>query len=60
MKTRFQKSTQLFNEEDISTKPCVNPTSEIQTASHFEKLFLVEAKYFNSFIINKDFLQKTL
>lgn len=60
MKIRFQKDKPLFKEEGASANPCVGFSSETQTASHFERLCLEEAKYFNSFIRNNDLLQKVI
>lgn len=60
MKIRFQKGKMLFKEGGTSAKRCVNSPSETQTALHFERFCLVEAKYFISFIRNKDLLQKIL
>lgn len=59
MKIRFQKDKLRFK-EGASAKPCVSSSSETQTASHFERLCLVESKYSYSFIRNNDLLQKAL
>lgn len=60
MAIRSQKDTLLFKEEGTSTKPCVSSTSETETTFHFERPFLVEAKYFNSFVGINYLLQKVL
>lgn len=60
MKIRFQTDKLLFKEEGALANPCVGSSSETQTAPHFERLGLVEAKYFNSFIRNNDLLQKVI
>lgn len=59
MKIRFQND-KLLLKEGTSAKPCVSSSSETQTASHFERLCLVEVKYFYSCIRNNELLQKVL
>lgn len=59
MTIRFQKAMLLFK-EGTSAKPHVSFTSETETASHFERLCLVEAESFNCFVRIKDLLRKVL
>lgn len=60
MPIRFQKDMLLFKESSASAKPCVSSTSGMETASYFERLYLVEAKYFNSFVRIRNLLQKVI